>query len=491
MTRTIAIAGATGFVGRALLSALAKGDDRLVGLTRGDSVSLSDGEAETLRDVEWRRVDLFSLLECERALEGATHAVYLVHSMAPSARLTQASFDDLDLLLADNFARAARHAGVEHIVYLSGILPRDEDPSELSDHLRSRAEVEEALRSTGVPVTCVRAGLVLGPGGSSATMMTRLVERLPAMLCPAWTASASRPIDRRDLVPVLTGVIGATHLDRALDVGGPEALSYRELMARTAAVQGRRRLMVPTRLFSPGLSVLWVSLVTGSSRDLVAPLVESLRHCMLPEDDAWQREHAPPRHGLDDSLRRVVEGEDPERPHRIPAVIVRERPVAPRNTVRSVQRLPNPGGLTAADAADAYTRWLPKYMRPFLRVDSEPSEVRFRLAGLSRPLLVLTRAPDRSQSSRPLFYVTGGLLARPDLAPTGRLEFRSVRDGRSIVSAIHDFVPRLPWYLYNATQAVVHLFVMRAFGRWLGRRRVAQSRSSKKSSSGSMPSGYP
>lgn len=460
--RRVAIAGATGFVGRRLAAELTASCD-VVGMTRGEHVHYSDDETR-LAEVDWRRTDLFSLLECELALTGCTHAYYLVHSMMPNSRLTQASFDDLDLLLADNFARAAKAAGLKQIVYLGGIVP----PGTPSAHLRSRQEVEDVLASTGVDVTTVRAGLVLGPGGSSAEMMTRLVERLPVMACPSWTETRSSPIDVRDLLPILTGVLGLPDAPSIVEVGGPEIVSYVSLMRRAGQVLGKRRLFVKIPLFTPGLSTLWVSLITGASRALVRPLVQSLRHPMLPAAD-WQNEHHPPQIVLDDSLHNAVYAPQAKRTHSVAATHVRERDAAPRNTVRSVQRLPNPAALTAEETATEYMRWLPRFLRPFVRVDVDGDRVRFRLIGLRVPLLVLERSAARSQKTRTLFYVVGGALARPDESPLARLEFRQTLEGRYIISAIHDFVPRLPWFLYNATQALVHLWVMRSFGRHIAR----------------------
>ena len=163
--KTIVIAGATGFVGRALAPALAP-TARVIGLSRG---------ARTPDSVyaEWRACDLFSLLDAEHALEGADVAFYLVHSMMPSAHLTQGHFRDLDLVCADNFARAAKSRGVRQIIYLGGLVP---EGGALSPHLESRLEVERALGAYGVPVTSLRAGLVIGAGGSSFAMLQRAVS---------------------------------------------------------------------------------------------------------------------------------------------------------------------------------------------------------------------------------------------------------------------------------------------------------------------------
>src|SRR6478672_10951130 len=148
----IVVAGASGFVGRALVERLAKSHD-VTGLTRSTSLP---PERPGLR---WKTCDLFSLLQVEEALEGVDVAFYLVHSMLPHAHLVQGSFADFDLILADNFARACKKHGVKQVIYLGGIIP-DGDAAELSLHLRSRREVEETFRAKGLAFTALRASIV-------------------------------------------------------------------------------------------------------------------------------------------------------------------------------------------------------------------------------------------------------------------------------------------------------------------------------------------
>ncbi|MCB9540487.1 MAG: NAD(P)H-binding protein [Myxococcales bacterium] len=458
---TVVVAGAAGFVGRALLDALA-GDAHRVGLSR----SRRPGVAED--GVEWRACDLFSLLDAERGLAGADLAVYLVHSMLPSAHLTQGRFQDFDLVLADNFARAAAHAGVRRIVYLGGLVPED---GALSAHLQSRLEVERALGAHGVPVTTLRAGLVVGPHGSSSTILTKLVGRLPVMLTPRWTATPTQPIALRDVVELIGYCLrtpetaGGTY-----DVGAPEVLTYREMMAETARVMGVSRRFVPVPLLTPRLSTLWVSLVTGASRALVGPLVESLRHPMVCGDRRLQTQAGQTPTPFAEAMRAALQAEQaPAKPRR------RRRARSPQRDVRSVQRLPLPPGRDAMWVARAYTRWLPDAFRPMLAVEHEGPRVVFRLRPGGRHLLELTLSEDRSTPDRALLYVTGGALAEvdPTDARRGRLEFRAVLDDRAVVAAVHDFVPRLPWPIYAATQAWAHLAVMHAFGLYLGRQPAA------------------
>ncbi len=461
-TPTVAIAGATGFVGGALVSALSS-SHRVIGLSR----SPRDGGAH-----EWRTCDLYSLLEVERALEGCDYAIYLVHSMLPSARLTQASFDDLDLVLADNFGRAAARQGVKQIVYLGGLLPPGEH---LSRHLESRREVERALGAHGVPVTALRAGMVVGPGGSSLHILLSLVRRLPVMVTPKWTASPTQPIALEDVVRAFLRVLGdPAHYGQTYDIGGPDVMSYREMMARTAKVLGRRRRMLGVPLFSPRLSTLWVSLVTGVPHALVGPLVESLEHPMTVDDNPLQRWLLPDAVGFEDAVSHSIDADG--RPLEAPRVAQRRRERAPHraaSTVRSVQRLTLPEGRDAAWAAREYIRWLPGEAGSLLFADVDGMRISLGWALPKIELLQLTYAPHRSGSDRALFYVTGGLLARIDASHRGRFEFRRVLDPRTLIAAVHEFRPTLPWWIYNATQSLAHLYVMHRFRLHLERTKPA------------------
>lgn len=454
----IAIAGAGGFVGSALGRALS-GRGTLVALTRGPSRAAPAGSPYA----ELRSCDLYSLLQAERALEGARTAVYLVHSMMPSARLTQGSFRDMDLLCADNFGRAARKASVEQIVYLGGIIPGAEAAAgRLSPHLASRLEVERALASHGVPVTTLRAGLVIGGGGSSFVMMLRLVQRLPAMLLPRWARTRTQPVALADVVALLASVIG----DRAAfgetyDVGGPDVMSYREMLERTARVLGLRRRLIDVPFGSPGLSRLWVSLITGAPRELVAPLVESLRSPMVARDRRLQERLGLPGLPFEAAVRAALEQER-ARPVRAQPAAYRGGAAGPRKSdVRSVQRLPLPRGHDAAWVARAYLDFLPRLLRSVLRVEvSEERVARFFVPLLRRPLLELTHAPERSTPDRQLFYITGGVLTVA--SARGRLEFREAAGGHAL-AAIHAYEPRLPWFVYRLSQALVHRWVMWRF----------------------------
>ena len=455
---TVVIAGATGFIGRWFIERFHERYD-IVALSRG-KMRRSGGEQR----VTWRQVELYSLSSTGAALAGADYAVYLVHSMQATTRLHQGDFEDTDLLLADNFGRAARANGVKQILYIGGLLPEDKEIQDLSRHLRSRWEVEQTLGAAGVPVTALRAGIIVGAEGSSFTMIRKLVERLPVLVCPAWCQSATQPVELDDALRMLDYCLGREEFyGRAFDIGGPEPTTYMEMIRTVADLLGKKRIIKPVRFFSPAFSTGWVALFTDTDQALVRPLVESLKHDLIARPNELL-EAFPDRHDFPTAARRALFGREQlsPLPKREPG------PEGERNTVRSVQRLPNPGGHTATYVARLYQRWLPILFRALITVRSEGDVSTFSAFGT--PLLELRFIPDRSDDDRQLFYITGGRLVRR--RDYGWLEFRRVLGGGYIISAIHEFVPALPWYLYVLTQARAHAWVMDRFGRYLARPRV-------------------
>lgn len=454
---TILIAGATGFIGQRLLAALK--DYKITALQRYQNVPT---EFKSATNIEWRQCDLFSLLQIEEASRGADIAIYLVHSMLPSARLSQANFSDTDLILADNFVRACRKNGIRRILYLGGIIPAEE---KLSPHLQSRWEVEETLRASGIPLTSLRAGLIVGAGGSSFEMMYLLVKRLPLMLCPHWTTNSLRPIDVHDVVASLVYCLENPETkSRTYDLGGLEALSYRDLMLRTAQLLGKKRWIIPVPFFNPRLSVMWVRLITGASPALIKPLVESLRSSMLPNSDQFLKIPGHQYKNIDESLTHEMKELKPTLSTTHKTIRKRSHQAS---LVRSVQRLHLPERQNAEWAAHEYLRWLPHFFFPFLVVQSDETICRFRFFFWRKSLLRLKLSPARSTPDRQLFYIVGGLLASRHNPKNARLEFREVLHGKYILAAIHNFSPSLPWYVYKYSQAVVHLWVMKRFDRHL------------------------
>jgi len=212
------------------------------------------------------------------ALRGCTAAYYLVHSLGDE------DFARRDAEAARTFAAAAADAGLERIVYLGGL---GDDRDDLSAHLRSRREVERLLGSTGVPVTALRAGIVIGHGGISWEMTRQLVEHLPAMITPRWVHTRTQPIAADDVVRYLVGVLEVPEAaGRALDIGGPDVLEYLEMMRRVAAIEGRKLFVLPVPLLSPQLSSRWLSLVTSVDVRTGRSLIDSMTNEVVVRDDS-------------------------------------------------------------------------------------------------------------------------------------------------------------------------------------------------------------
>ena len=266
----VLVAGASGFVGRRLCPALVEAGHEVRAMTRRPDGYRGAGVAV--------RGDVHDPASLATALEGCDAAYYLVHSL-----------DDPDFLRRDadaarTFATAAGEAGLRRIVYLGGL---GDDADDLSAHLRSRREVERLLASGGVPVTTLRAGIIVGHGGISWEMTRQLVEHLPAMITPRWVRTRTQPIAVADVVRYLVGVLEApVEGSRAFDVGGTEVLEYVEMMRRVAAIEGRTMIVVPVPLLTPQLSSRWLSLVTDVDVQTGRSLVDSMSNEVVVRDDS-------------------------------------------------------------------------------------------------------------------------------------------------------------------------------------------------------------
>ena len=361
---------------------------------------------------------------------------------------------------------------MKQILYLGGIIP---DDAQLSRHLASRLEVERVLAARRVPVTSLRAGLIVGPHGSSFRMVVRLVNRSPILLCPHWTRSMTQPVGLRDVVRLLRYCVGREEMyGRAFDLGGPEVMTYVDLMRRTAERLGKKRCIIAVPFIPTRLSVLGMRMITGAHRELVAPLVESLRHAMVAHSPTLQERAGIVAQPLDEALDEALPAENAASEEADDHLARRHVHSEEGLYVCSIQRLPLPPGYDAIWVAREYARWLPSFFKRVLRVTvDEHLNLAFRVTGLKPPLLELSYASNRSSSDRPLYYITGGLLARLGTTPDGRaparLEFRESPDRRSVLAAIFNYSPALPWWFYRLTQAPIHLLVMKLFGWHLAR----------------------
>ncbi len=212
------------------------------------------------------------------ALDGCRAAYYLVHS------LDSKDFERLDADAARAFGKAAAEAGVQQIIYLGGL---GSETDALSSHLRSRREVEGLLGSAGVPVTVLRAGIIVGSGGISWEMTRQLVEHLPAMVTPRWVRTKTQPIAVADVVRYLVGVLDEPRSKgRVFEIGGPEVMQYVTMLRRVAKIKNRPLLIVPVPLLSPGLSSRWLALVTDVDTQTGRSLIDSMANEVVVSDDS-------------------------------------------------------------------------------------------------------------------------------------------------------------------------------------------------------------
>ena len=262
----ILIVGASGYIGGRLARLLLAGGHDLT-LTGRDARPL----AERFADARVVRADLLDPPTLAPALDGVEVAYYLAHSMGAGER----GFAERDRQAARNFAQAAALAGVSRIVYLGGL---GDDDAGLSHHLASRHETGAELAAHGVPVTEFRAAVIIGSGSASFEILRHLTERLPIMITPRWVGTRCQPIGIRDVLDYLAGALDHPDLTGIVEIGGPDVLSYGDMMRAYARLRGLRRLMIPVPVLTPRLSSYWVNLISPVPAAIARPLIEGLRN---------------------------------------------------------------------------------------------------------------------------------------------------------------------------------------------------------------------
>jgi uncharacterized protein YbjT (DUF2867 family) len=296
----ILIVGASGYIGGRLVPLLQASGHDLVLMSR-DARPLAD-RFPAARVVA---ADLLDPATIAPALDGIEVAYYLAHSMGAGER----GFAERDRQAAGNFAQAAARAGIARIVYLGGL---GDDGANLSHHLASRHEAGAELAGHGVPVTEFRAAVIIGSGSASFEILRHLTERLPVMITPRWVGTRCQPIGIRDVLDYLAGALDHPDVTGIVEIGGPDVLSYGDMMRTYARLRGLRRLMIPVPVLTPRLSSYWVNLISPVPAAIARPLIEGLRNEVVVRDPGPAGAFGLSPLSYVEALRRAMDRADPD-----------------------------------------------------------------------------------------------------------------------------------------------------------------------------------
>jgi uncharacterized protein YbjT (DUF2867 family) len=279
----ILLTGATGYIGGRLAPRLLEAGHEVRCIARNRGKLIARPWANDPR-VEVIEADASDEAALTAAMRGCTAAYFLIHSMDAAGH----EYRERDRAIAEAFWRAAAAAGVPRIIYLGGL---GDDADTLSSHLASRREVELALGVGGVPVTVLRAAMIIGSGSASFEILRYLVERLPIMVTPRWVRTEAQPIAVRDVLHYLIAVLSTPETTgRAIDIGGPDIWTYQRMMVEMARALGlKKRFIVPVPVLTPRLSALWIHLITPLGANIAQPLAEGLRNRVVVRNDDAQR----------------------------------------------------------------------------------------------------------------------------------------------------------------------------------------------------------
>lgn len=272
---SILVTGATGFIGSRLVSVLSSSGYAVKGLSRKKLVDA--------KNIKYIQADVFNLDQLKSAMHGIDIAYYLLHSMEGSKSEWQ-EFASRERIQAQNFLNAATASGVKRIIYLGGLV---NGSLELSPHMRSRKEVGEILASGNIPVTELRASIIIGAKGGSYAMLRYLVERLRIMICPSWVKSLAQPIAVDDVVYYLAECLTRSEtIGKIFEIGGPEKITYEQLMRIYSAYLNKNLFVLQIPFLTTRLSSYWVDLITPVKASLARPLIDSLVHDTIVTDDS-------------------------------------------------------------------------------------------------------------------------------------------------------------------------------------------------------------
>jgi len=292
---TILITGATGFIGRRLTQKLLDEGFSVRSMVRRSTTEMPNSS-------EIVQGDMLEPATLVQALAGIDTAYYLVHSMSGG----RAGFERRDREAAENFVAAANRAKVRRVIYLGGL---GETGDDLSEHLKSRLEVAEILKKGAFATTFLRAAIIIGGGGASFEMVRALVNRLPIMITPRWVTTRCQPIAVDDVISYLAGCLADERTaGRTFDIGGPEVLTYKEMMERFAGIEGKQLHIFPVPVLTPKLSSYWVGFITPVPPSVSMPLIEGLKNEVICRDNAIRDIIPLQLKPYDDAVRSAIKG---------------------------------------------------------------------------------------------------------------------------------------------------------------------------------------
>jgi nucleoside-diphosphate-sugar epimerase len=460
------VAGAGGSIGSVVSRTLAR-EYEVVALV-GSHEHLQETEPDLT--LSWRSCEPFSRGDVETAITGCDYIIYLFHTRGRTARLDQAECKDMDLLIADNIARAASRQGVKQIIYL-GMLIQE---GNVSLGLRERRnEVIEALSFYGTPLTVLRAGLVVAPGSNALRLLANIATRLPIVLMPQWANKPKQPIALHDVIRAIQFCLANEETqNNDYDIGGPQILTFRDMLRASAEILKKKIIIIDVPFLSVRLYGWYLRLLARQAHPVLIKLaVKYIGHDSVvrsnPVQEFIQKDALLPRQAIEPYIKEWAKL--PPNP-RQPFFKTYVDDLRSKSNVRSIQRVALPSGRNATWVGDTYFQWLPRFTRRFLICELDANgNCRYYNRFPRLHLLTLSFQQEFSSPDRRLYFITGGLLAKGHSALNPRLEFRDVLNGRYTIVSLHDYMPVLPWGLFLVTQAVMHLIVMFNFQKYLSK----------------------
>ena len=425
MMGKILLTEASGYIGSHLKDKL-KVNHEIIAISRNAQNKKNE------KNVTWKSADLFDLDAITEVMKGIDTAIYLGHSMKTSAKLTQANFEDMDALLADNVGRVAKKHGVKHIIFMSGIITND---SHLSLHLKSRLECEKILRYYGVPVSTLRAGLIIDSNGSSYPIFKRMIERLSAMILPNWAYNMIAPVSMDDVIDKLAMLVERSPKENEVfNITRPKVMNYQELFERIATTLDKRLfiLHLPTILIR--LSRCWIKEKMNGK--------ENVKKALKDKQDEQQ-------------------------------IITTKQSKSNQNKrdevkdVRAMTRFRIPESYSIQDVTREYAEFINNITLHLVNGTINEHEFNIQLPLIRKCILKMKRDNHDSINEMIVYKIVGGDLAMVKDSGNARFEFRRILDTNEGIAALQEYESTLPWGVYKFTQAIAHKFVMGVFKQYM------------------------